>query len=120
MDKQLFFHSAYPKTQRAKRKGRVTVAAILEDNGLLKFGLTHCDFEDNFSRKQGRDDALVRAASDSEYIYTTNIDKKPGEITITTWFRGLASAIANLALQGKIKVNVPIVDAQIYVHNLEI
>lgn len=92
MNKTLFFHTAYPG--KGKKGVRITVAGIKQDDGTMKFGVSRCTADDNFSRKKGREIAETRATSDDKYFARLPIVVE--EDATIKWFANAAAAIGEM------------------------
>lgn len=90
----LFFHSAPAK------KRRVTVAAVVTDDGIINIGVAKCSALDAFSKRKGRSIASVRANTAGRYA-TYTVDDVPNEVGIGRWFRTLAQDIVKEVMTKK-------------------
>lgn len=76
--KTYWFHSKpVQATSKRGRRKRFTIAAVIEPNGTgsnLHFGIAVCSFNDNFSRKVGREISTSRAIESP--VYTMHITKE--------------------------------------------
>jgi hypothetical protein len=105
---QLFYHSPHvPRTANNKKRkqGRVTIVAIIDEDGIAKFGASKCDHNDNFSRKVGRHYALNRAANSDTALLVAPI---PNDINLLQWFRDTAYLLSLELLAGQTKVGAPL------------
>ena len=100
----LFYHSpnVLNKSARARKKGRVTISVIIEEDGTAKFGAAKCSPKDNFSRKIGRHMSLNRASNSETAIAVVEI---PHDVPVIRWFKDMAIIMADELLNGKIHVN---------------
>ncbi len=107
MNGEYFFHSEH-KMRGKRRRPRITLAAVVDNNNNLVVGASKCSVLDNFSRKIGRQRSMERAKN--KPLYVISLEKKPEDKSMGVWFKSIATSISGLIYRGVIRPSVPLTE----------